>query len=151
MKTVLTAFLLLASATPALAQTTTATAFDIADTNHDGVISSGELQAMGAALNGKLKQEFTAADANHDGSLSEQEMRSTIGPEVNQQQALEGMKMFFAQADANHDGLVSSAENDAMISQVVGGLAAAQQERDKNHDGVISKAEWMAPPPVPTK
>lgn len=112
-------------------------AFAADDTNHDGYLSSAEIQAaqarelakVQAAARAKLEIEFRQLDTNHDGKLSLQEFEAiaAVHSNVTPQQILQ-------QLDVNHDGKISAAEFKAPRLRQF-------DKADTNHDGVVSPAE----------
>ena len=115
-------------------------AFATNDTNHDGFISLGEMQAAQArdlqrvqgAARAKLQAEFKALDTNHDGQLSVAEFVAVARIRANQtpEQALQ-------QLDPNHDGKISAAEFRASRLQQF-------EKADTNHDGIVTPQEATA-------
>jgi Ca2+-binding EF-hand superfamily protein len=117
----------------------------VLDANHDGELSSAEIDAAPAAL--------ATLDTNHDGRLTEDEVRPDpvtslaaraflafdtdgdfrISLEEMQAPAAAGLREVFASADRNHDGYVTVAELKAEITQ----------RADLNHDGVVSRDEMQ--------
>ena len=105
-------------------------AFDALDTDDDGAISSGEIDAATESL--------AALDADGDGALSAAELRprrrgAIAGPARNPQEATAA----FMAMDADGDGALAGAE---LGSQFRSLLARA----DANGDGAASEAEILA-------
>jgi Ca2+-binding EF-hand superfamily protein len=104
-----------------------ATAFDRADTDHNGKVTRDELSDF------IVNQVFTSRDVNHDGRMTEEEWTggdSTRLPE-------------FKKRDANGDGIVTKEE--AITYGRAHGIAnQIMREADTNHDGVLDRAEFQA-------
>ncbi len=78
------------------------TAFQQADTNHDGQVSPAELNAAMAATGRQIAQmSFQQADLNHDGQISEAELEKAV---------IEPTRVAFQILDLNHDGQISQEE-----------------------------------------
>lgn len=158
LKTTLLTSVLLAAASPALAQQAPMpdamaqqgqrqSPFDRMDANQDGVITLEEVRIARTAA-------FTRADANRDGFLigteipnPRMERRGERG-EGPGRQGHQGGEML-ARADVNNDGNVTRAEFDAAMSANATAKAGKAQERgamlfariDANNDGTITRAE----------
>ena len=111
------------------------------DTNHDGSLSTTELQAVQtkelqqqrAALQAKLQAEFKQLDTNKDGQLSPQEFAAAganLRPTGTPAQVL-------ANLDTNKDGKVSADEFRAPRVRIFDAV-------DANHDGTASVEEQRA-------
>jgi hypothetical protein len=102
-------------------------AFDRADTNHDGKLSLDELNVF------IVNQIFDSRDANHDGKMTEEEWSGGDPARLAQ----------FKKRDANGDGIVTKEEAIAYGRQH--GLSKKiMAEADKNHDGFLDRAEVQA-------
>ena len=115
--------------------------FSNMDTNHDGVVTSAELDAeqqkemqqAKANVNQQLTVKFKQLDTNKDGSLSLQEFLAA-SPSI---RSAESPEQILQKLDTNKDGKVSAEEFRA--PQV-----AAFNRADTNHDGVVTPAEAQA-------
>jgi Ca2+-binding EF-hand superfamily protein len=111
--------------------------FKAVDTNHDGSISTAELQAqqtkelqaLQAQARAKLQEDFNRLDTNKDGQLSFAEFSAVASVKPSQTAA-----QLIASMDTNHDGKVSEAEFEA-------GRLALFDKIDANHDGVVTPEE----------
>ena len=116
--------------------------FAAADANHDGFLSTAEMQAeqnkemqnVRAALQAKLRTAFNQKDTNKDGQLSFAEFSAATLAAV---RATETPAQIVQKLDTNHDGKVSAAEFRApRLSQF--------DAADANHDGIVTQAEAAA-------
>jgi Ca2+-binding EF-hand superfamily protein len=115
------------STTKTLEPNSSASAFDRADTNHDGKLSLDELNIY------IVNQIFDSRDANHDGRMTEQEWTGGDSSRLAD----------FKKRDANGDGIVTKEE--AIAYGRKHGLARKiMAEADKNHDGFLDRAEVQA-------
>ena len=116
-------------------------AFAAADTNHDGSLSSAEIQALQtrelervqAAVRARMQAQFKALDTNTDGQLSFQEF-SAAAPNL---RANETAAQILQKFDSNHDGKVSAAEFKTPKLSLF-------DKADANHDGTLTPAEAQA-------
>lgn len=93
------------------------------DADHDGVISSAEIEAAGAHL--------AALDTDHNGRITPEEMR------VRQQSPAERVAHVLDEFDTNKDGKLSREE-------APDGLRPRLTSADTNGDGVLDSAELLA-------
>jgi Ca2+-binding EF-hand superfamily protein len=114
------------------------TNFAAADANHDGSLSSAEVQSYandqmqkaGQALRAQALAQFKRLDTNRDGQLSWAEFSAavpTIRPSDNVGDVMRKL-------DTNHDGKISPAEFKA---QQLGQF----NKLDLNHDGIVTPDE----------
>ena len=106
---------------------TKSTAFDRADTNHDGKVSKDELNVY------IVNQIFDSRDANHDGRMTEQEWTGGDPARVAQ----------FKKRDLNGDGVVTKQEA-ITYGQQHGVANQIMKQADTNHDGYLEPAEFQA-------
>jgi Ca2+-binding EF-hand superfamily protein len=115
--------------------------FQAMDTNHDGVLDSGEVAAaqqkeLGEARANEQRQlqaEFDKLDTNHDGQLSKAEFAAAARPiRLNQTP-----QQVIADVDSNKDAKISLQEFEARP-------LANFNKVDANHDGIITPQEVQA-------
>lgn len=117
------------------------TAFAAADTNHDGALSTAELQTLETrelqrvqtALRARMQAQFKALDTNKDGQLSAQEFYAAA-PNV---RTNETPAQLLQMLDSNHDGKVSAVEFKAP-------RLSAFDRADANRDGTLTPTEAQA-------
>jgi len=155
--------------TRATVQPRVAAIFAKLDTNHDGFITKGELNALEAQGEQKAQERaqrfdpskaFDRLDANHDGKITAAEVdaarsqrtQSKNGQPVKAQAA--GFTGLFARADTNKDNVLSRAEFDAMGQELKARMERASVARgetavrmfdleDSNKDGRVTLAEMQ--------
>ena len=155
--------------TRAAVQARVAAVFAHLDTNHDGFITSDEVNAVEAQREQKVEQRaarfdpskaFDHLDANHDGKITVAEVNAArtqraqaSGGQPAKAQAV-GFSGLFAKADANKDNVLTRAEFDAMGQQLKarmehasvarGGMATRMfNTADANKDGRVTLAEMQ--------
>lgn len=112
--------------------------FAAADANHDGSLSSAEvqnyanaqMQQAGQALRNRALAEFKRLDTNRDGQLSWPEFSAAV-PTL---KASDGVADVMRKLDTNHDGKISPAEFKAP-------RLAQFDKADLNHDGIVTPDE----------
>jgi Ca2+-binding EF-hand superfamily protein len=127
--------------TRAQAIATSDQAFGTVDTNHDGSLSTAEVQAaqtkelqqVQAALRARAEAQFKALDTNKDGQLSIPEFVAVVPTVKSNETAAQALQ----QIDSNHDGKVSAEEFRAS-------RLAGFNKLDTNHDGTVSVQEQAA-------
>jgi hypothetical protein len=102
------------------------------DSNHDGDLTRGELDAG-------LRARFAKADTNHDGRLDKAEVRA-----VNEARWSRRGATASPLVDWNQDGYVD-------LSEYASAPHSLFDELDVNNDGVLSKAELKPPVAQPRR
>lgn len=139
------------------------------DTNHDGVISKSELNAINSNREQKMEQRaanfdpskiFDRLDLNHDGKITVAEAQSARGQHAQgkggqpSQVSATAFSGLFARADTNKDNVITRDEFTAMGEQIkarmeqnataVGGMASRFfAKTDANKDKRVSLAEMQ--------
>jgi len=115
--------------------------FNTVDANHDGVLTSAELDAQRqremqqtkANMAKQLQDAFKRLDTNKDGRLTLQEFMAT----ATTIKTTETPEQLVARLDSNNDGKVSAEE-------FRGPEMAKFNKVDANHDGIVTPAEIQA-------
>jgi Ca2+-binding EF-hand superfamily protein len=94
--------------------------FDVLDVNHNGTLSTEEIQAASVHL--------LVLDKNQDGVIRVDEMT------MRQQSPAQRTAHIFGEFDTNHDGKLSREE-------APDGLRTRFDDADKNHDGFLDQSE----------
>ena len=116
----ISAAVLTASGAPVDARRSTASVFQMVDTNRDGVIDEGEVRHAASAL-------FDQLDTDKDGTLDAKELRGHL----NEQD--------FQANDTDHDNTLTKDEYLAIVEQRV-------KSTDTNHDGKLKIDELTSAP-----
>jgi Ca2+-binding EF-hand superfamily protein len=102
--------------------------FDLADVNHDGSLSRGEVSDR------LVTEVFEGRDTKKNGKLTKAEWMLAGDDKWNK---------VFSQADANHDGVVTLEELKA-VGRKKGIGSDFFTKADKNRDGALSREETRA-------
>ena len=155
--------------TRAAVQARVATIFAKLDTNHDGVITKDELNAVEAQREQKVNaraskfdpsKAFDRIDANHDGQITLAEVNAARAQRAQAkglpapQAKATAFTGLFARADTNKDNVLTRAEFDAMGQQLKARMERASVARggtavrmfdqsDANKDGRLTLAEMQ--------
>lgn len=104
--------------------------FEELDANGDGVVTTEELEAIGAAR-------FAELDTNGDGSVSPEEMQAMMQERANKRMS-KGIERMMERLDANEDGVLSEDELPQRDP------AKMIEHLDEDGDGAISAEEFEA-------